>query len=233
MKTYSSKAEAAHRIAERAPQLLRTKNTPLDFRLYLITNRKLFSAQCSMYFALETALEAGVRCIQLRERDLSGRELLDMAVWIRDLTREYRARLFINDRVDIALSVDADGVHLGQHSMPVRAARKIAGDRLLIGVSTHRIDEAEGAERDGADFITFGPVFKTASKEKYGKPLGTEIISEIKSRTSLPVFAIGGITPDRAEEVRDAGADGIALISAILTSADIRKTTKEFLKVLK
>jgi thiamine-phosphate pyrophosphorylase len=186
-----------------------------------------------MYLAFETALEAGVKAIQLREKDLSAKALLDMAYWMRELTNEFGAQLFINDRVDVALSVKADGVHLGRQSIPVQAVRKIAGKTLMIGVSTHTVGEAIEAEKDGADFITLGPVYETPSKAKYGKPVGLETLREAKSRTTLPIFAIGGIKPGNVREVKEAGADGIALISAILTAQDIKKTTEDFLRVMK
>lgn len=204
-----------------------------DFTLYAITDRKLFSAQCALYLAIESILDAGANVVQLREKDLSVRELFDMAVWMRELTNEYGAKLIINDRVDVALAVKADGVHLGRGSMPVHAVRKISRDRLLIGVSTHGIEEAADAERDGADFITLGPIFETPSKLKYGNPLGVDIIREARKRVSIPVFAIGGIKPDSVREVREAGADGVAVISAILGAEDIEKTTEDFLRLLK
>jgi thiamine-phosphate pyrophosphorylase len=220
------------------PEQKQTKTIPTlpmppDFKLYLITDRKFFNAQCSMYMTMETALEAGVRAIQLREKDLSVRQLFDMAVWMRELTEEYGAKLFINDRVDVALSVGADGVHLGLNSIPAHAVRKISGDKLIVGVSTHSIEEAAGAERDGADFITLGPIYETPSKLKYGKPIGVGAIGDVRSRISIPVFAVGGIKPDRVKEVMDAGADGIAMISAILASGDIKESTEEFLRLLK
>jgi thiamine-phosphate pyrophosphorylase len=201
--------------------------------LYVITDRKLFSAQCALYFAIENVLDAGANVIQLREKDLPVRELFDMAVWMRELTTEYGAKLIVNDRVDVALAVKADGVHLGRSSMPVQAVRKIAHDTLMIGVSTHSVDEAVAAERDGADFITLGPIFPTPSKLQYGDPLGVDIIREAGKHVSIPVFAIGGIKPDRVREVREAGADGVAVISAILGAKDIEKTTEEFLRLLK
>jgi thiamine-phosphate pyrophosphorylase len=204
-----------------------------DFKLYLIIDRKFFNAQCSMYMAIETALEAGVGVIQLREKDLSVRQLFDMAVWMRELTGEYGAKLFINDRVDVALSVGADGVHLGLNSIPAHAVRKISGDKLMVGASAHGVEEAITAEKDGADFITLGPIYETPSKLKYGKPIGVDTLGEVKSRVSVPVFAIGGIKLDRVKEVRDAGADGIAMISAILGSNDIKESTEEFLRLLK
>ena len=203
-----------------------------DSKLYLITDRKLFDALCGFYFALEEALSAGVKFVQLREKDLSARELFDMSYWMRDLTNEYNAKLIINDRTDIALSVGADGVHLGRNSMPVHAVRKVSANKLLIGVSTHSVEEAVEAEGEGADFITLGPVYETPSKLRYGMPVGTDIIRKVKSRLSVPVFAVGGIKQDKVKEVRDAGADGIAMISAILTAKDIQKTTGEFLRLM-
>jgi thiamine-phosphate pyrophosphorylase len=213
-------------------QFLNLPMTP-DFKLYLITDRRFFNAQCSMYMTMETALEAGVRAIQLREKDLSVRQLFDMAVWMRELTGEYGAKLFINDRVDVALSVGADGVHLGINSIPAHAVRKISGDKLIVGVSTHSVQEAEAAENDGADFVTLGPIYETPSKLKYGKPIGVDTVREARSRTSIPLFAVGGIKSDRVKEVMDAGADGIAMISAILGSNDIKESTEEFLRLLK
>jgi thiamine-phosphate pyrophosphorylase len=201
-------------------------------RLYLITDRKLFNGQCQMYLALETALEAGVKLVQLREKDLSVRELLDTAGWVRELTREYGARLMINDRVDIALSIGADGVHLGQAGMPAYAVRKIMGSKFLIGVSAHSIDEAVKAEEEGADFIALGPVYETPSKSGHGNPIGIRTLRKAKSHVSAPVFAIGGMKPDKVKEVREAGAHGIAVISAILASRDVKLSTKEFLRVL-
>jgi len=204
----------------------------IDFKLYLITDRKLVTHYASLITAVEEALKGGVKAVQLREKDLGTRELLDMAYTMRKLTGRYNAKLFINDRVDIALSVEADGVHLGQNSMPTYAVRKIAKDKLMIGVSAHSIEEAKQAEEGGADFITLGPVYKTPSKLKYGQPLGVDIIRKTKAEISIPVFAIGGIKKDRIKEVMDAGAGGIALISGILGAENIEEKTEEFMKLL-
>ncbi|MEW6108290.1 MAG: thiamine phosphate synthase [Nitrospirota bacterium] len=201
------------------------------FRLYLITDRKILHRR-GQEDALLEALEGGVRAVQLREKDLSIMELLDMAYRLRELTDRYNARLFINDRIDIALAAGADGVHLGNSSIPAKAARKAAGGKMLIGVSTHSIEEAKKAERDGADFITLGPIYETPSKMEYGRPLGTEILNRAKKEISVPIFAIGGINQDRVEEVLDSGAYGIALISAILASEDIKTTTERFMRLL-
>jgi thiamine-phosphate pyrophosphorylase len=201
-------------------------------KLYLITDRKLFSTQCSMYLAMEDALEAGVKAVQLREKDLSVRELFHMAVWLRELTKEHGARLFINDRVDVAIASGADGVHLGRSSMPVHAVRNLVGESMIIGVSSHSVQEAREAEEEGADFITLGPVYATPSKLKYGDPVGLNMVKEVKSVGAIPLLAIGGIKPDNAKEVMDSGADGLALITGILASVNIRKATEAILRVL-
>jgi thiamine-phosphate pyrophosphorylase len=200
--------------------------------LYLITDRKLFHAQCSLYLALETALQAGVKYIQLREKRLPTRMILDMAYWVIELAREYGAKLLINDRVDIALAAGADGVHLGQKSLPAYAVRKITGDNFLIGVSTHSPREALQAEKDGADFVTLGPIYHTPSKLRYGDPIGVDVIRQVKSQVSVPVLAIGGIKTDSVQEVMSAGADGVAVISGILAAENIRGTTEEFLRLV-
>lgn len=217
---------------------VRTQNTehrfqPVDFRLYLITDRKIYTDKNSFINAIEGALKGGVKAVQLREKDLNTRELLELAYKMRELTKKYHVKLFINDRVDIALAVDADGVHIGQKGIPAHAVRKIVQDKLIIGVSTHSFDEALEAERDGADFITLGPIYETPSKLKYGKPIGVDTLRRVKSKISIPVFGIGGIKLDKVGEVMEAGAHGVALISAILASKDIRKTTEDFLRLLK
>jgi thiamine-phosphate pyrophosphorylase len=203
-----------------------------DLKLYLITDRKLFHAQCSFYLALETALQAGAKYIQLREKQLPTRQILDMAYWVIELIREYGAKLLVNDRVDIALAIGADGVHLGQESFPAHAVRKVTGDNFLIGVSTHGIDEALQAEREGADFITLGPIYNTPSKLRYGDPIGVDMLRQVKSRVSIPVLAIGGIKTDTVHEVVTAGADGVAVISGIFAAEDIRGTTEDYLRLL-
>lgn len=205
----------------------------VDFNLYLITDRTLFPTQCGLYLALEDALKAGVKAIQLREKDLTVKDLVEIAYWMRELTDEYGTKLIINDRADVALSVGADGIHLGNNSIPAHAVRKISEDGFLIGMSTHNLEEALKAEKEGADFITLGPVFETPSKLQSGKPVGVDVIKKVKEKVTVPVFAVGGININRVNEVKEAGADGIALISAILSSKNIKETTEEFVRLLK
>lgn len=203
----------------------------IDFNLYLITDRSIVPDNYILG-AVEEALRGGVRSVQLREKDLRIRELLDLAYRIRDLTKRYGARLFINDRVDVAVAVGADGVHLGRKSIPPSAARKVSNN-LIIGVSTHSVDEAIEAEKDGADFITLGPVFYTPSKAGYGEPVGLETLKRVCSSVSLPVFAIGGIKSDTIKEVLESGAKGVAVISAILGADNIKDAAEKFLRCLK
>jgi thiamine-phosphate pyrophosphorylase len=202
----------------------------LPFKLYLITDRR--ATKLPLPEAIRQALQGGVRAVQLREKDLPVRELLVLARELRELTREFGSRLFINDRVDVAIGVDADGVHLGHQSMPVEAVRRIVGYRMLIGVSTHTIEEAMDAEKGGADFITFGPVFETPSKVKHGNPVGCDAVSGVKNSISIPLFGLGGIQSGNAGSVLRAGAYGIALISAILRSDNIQKATEDIIRQL-
>jgi thiamine-phosphate pyrophosphorylase len=199
---------------------LREFSLSVDFKLYLITDRKV--AKMPLPEAVRLAIKGGVRAVQLREKDLPMRELLALAQELRKITKEFNARLFINDRVDVAVAVDADGVHLGGQSMPPFAVRKIVGGNMLIGASTHSIEEAGEAEKGGADFITFGPIFSTPSKEIFGAPVGIEALRTVKKNVRIPVFGLGGIKSENIAQVMQAGADGIAMISAILAGDDIQ-----------
>jgi thiamine-phosphate pyrophosphorylase len=200
----------------------------IDFYLYLITDRKQVR-RSSLAEVIEAALKSGIKSVQLREKDLSGRDLYETAMEIRNLTTLYGAKLFINDRTDIALAVDADGVHLGGGSIPVSAARRILGGKKLIGVSCHDRPDALSAEENGADFITFGPVYYTPSKAAYGDPVGIAALKETAGLLSIPVFALGGITRENVPQVIASGAHGIALISAIIAAEDPGREAKELL----
>lgn len=192
----------------------------VDFNLYLITDRKQLPPGRSLVETVAAALAGGVRAVQLREKDLAAAELYPLARELRTLTTRYGARLLINDRLDVALAVGADGVHLGGHSLPVAVVRKILGPDKLLGVSAHRPEEVTAAQRDGADFVTFGPVFFTPSKAAYGEPVGLGRLQEACRASTLPVFALGGVTQERLPELLAAGSHGVALIAAILVAAD-------------
>ena len=189
--------------------------------------------------------------IQLREKDLTGKELLTLARELRELTRQYGSKLLINDRIDIALAVDADGVHLGHQSISVQDARRafesssmigtvpilrqdeplsVNRDSPLIGVSTHLLEEALQAESDSADFITVGPVYYTPSKAAYGEPLGIENLKKAAKEIKIPIFALGGIKRENVGEVLNTGAYGVSMISAIMSADDVKKETEEILR---
>jgi len=199
----------------------------IDFNLYLITDRLNLPGKRNLLAAVRQALKGGAAAIQLREKDLEAGELLKLARKIRKLTDEYSARLFINDRFDIALAAGADGVHLTQNSIPADVVRNTVKNKLLIGVSTHSLKEARQAEKGGADFITLGPVYETASKLKYGAPVGIDKFKSITGKIHIPVFALGGIKIENIREVKDAGAYGVSMISEIFAADNIRKKTVE------
>jgi len=199
-----------------------------NFDLYLITDRKLTQGR-ELDWVIERALEGGVKAIQLREKDLSGKELFILAERIQRICQRYQAQLFINDRVDVALAVDAMGVHLGETSMPVPAARLLLGAHCSIGVSTHSLEGARRAEQDGADFIVFGPVYFTPSKADFGVPQGISALQIIVENVALAVYAIGGIKADNLLEAKSVGSRGVALISAIMSAEDPTQAAKQIL----
>lgn len=186
-----------------------------------------------MLWVLQQALDGGVKAIQLREKDLGGRELFFLAEAARKLTQSYHARLLINDRIDLALAVDADGVHLSTTSIPIEAARALLGRQRLLGASTHSLEEVAEAERKGADFVVFGPIYFTLSKAPYGSPQGMAALKTIVEKISLPIYAIGGIKPENIADARRAGVRGVALISAVIGAADPKDATKKILNLLK
>ncbi|OGW57059.1 MAG: thiamine-phosphate diphosphorylase [Nitrospirae bacterium RBG_16_43_8] len=176
-------------------------------------------------------LSSGVRCIQYREKDKSRRDIYREALMLRELTDKFGASLIVNDYTDIALAVNSDGVHLGQSDLPLKEARKIFGKKKIIGISTHSIDEATAAEAGGADYIGFGPVFHTATKDA-GKPKGIAALREIKKIIKIPLIAIGGINAENLGSVIDSGADAVAVSSAIIRG-DVADNVIRFLDILK
>jgi len=203
----------------------------LGFRLYLVTDRRL--AGKDLLTAVRASLDGGVKAVQLREKDMEGGELFSLAGKLRRLTSGYGARLFINGRVDVALAVDADGVHLGQNGFSPADIKKIIGKDKIVGVSTHSVSEAIKAQKLGAHFITLGPIYQTPSKAKYGEPIGLEPIRKAKKTLKIPVFAVGGIKKEKIQEVIEAGSYGVACISAIIKTRNAGKSAGEILSELK
>ena len=167
---------------------------------------------------MAAAVSGGVTCVQLREKHCSTREFLEEARRVRELLVGTGVPLIINDRLDVALAVGADGVHLGQNDMHISDARRLVGERLVIGISAESVADAIRAEAEGADYIGVSPVFTTPTKMDTAPPLGLEGLREIRRAVSLPLVAIGSIRHDNAAEVLRAGADGLAVVSAIVSA---------------
>ena len=178
--------------------------------------------------ALRALLDGGTAIIQLRAKSLAPRNFLELARLARAETRARGCRLIINDRADIALACEADGVHLGQDDLPLAAGRKIMGAKI-IGVSTHDVVQAREAERGGADYVGFGPMFGTTTKDTGYTARGIEMLREIRAAVHLPIVAIGGITEEKAPAVWRAGAHSVAIIGDILQAADIASKTRRIL----
>ena len=193
--------------------------------LCLVTDRRL-NQGTSLPIQVEAALEGGVNMVQLREKDLSAGELLTLAEAIRDVASKAHALFLVNDRVDVALAVGADGVELGEEAMPVQAVRRIAGRRLLIGRSVHSLDGAREAEAHGADFLVVGTIFPTMSKPG-APPVGLKLLAQVRQSVNIPFLAIGGINAANVAQVMAQGAAGVAVISAILGSASPRNAARE------
>ena len=201
----------------------------LDF--VLITNRKV--CETKLTDIIEQAVEGGVGTVQLREKDLSTSDLYSLAKEIRGITKRKGANLIINDRVDIAIAVNADGVHLGWQSLEIGIVRKMVGRDKLIGFSAHNLEEAERAGNSGADYISISPIFDTANKDYFIKPLGVGEIGKIKAQINIPVIALGGINENNVNKVLRNGADGIAVISAILLSDSPKQTVTKICRKIK
>ncbi|MEQ1844557.1 MAG: thiamine phosphate synthase [Nitrospira sp.] len=200
---------------------------PVNFRLLLVTDRHQVHGR-SLSTVLRQAIMAGVPAIQLRERDLPTGELLPLAQEIYSLTAPRAVPLILNDRVDLVLALNLDGVHLRANSLPVSVVRRLIGPNRLIGISTHSVEDVQRANHDGVDYIIFGPIFDTPSKRSFGAPLGLDVLADVCRNSMVPIFAIGGITSERVRDVRQAGAHGVAVIGALLTSADISGAVREF-----
>lgn len=207
---------------------MRRKQPPDNLPLVLITDRNL----CKHPFlnTIKLALKGGVTTVQVREKGLTTHELYSFALELRKITSDFKANLIINDRVDIALAVEADGVHLGWQSFPFPVVRRLLGSEKLIGISTHGRQEALQAKDYGADYITLGPVFETPSKSGLLQPTGTGEMQNIKNEVKIPVIALGGINVENVEAVLAAGADGIAVISSIMYADDPEEAAKSLYK---
>jgi thiamine-phosphate pyrophosphorylase len=200
----------------------------LSSRLLVVTDRHQTMGR-PLVPLLQRALTAGIVAIQLRERDLSARELVTLAREVQAVMAFPGSQLLINDRIDVALALEEVGVHLRSNSLPVLVARQLLGAQRLLGISVHSVEEGLSAESQGADYIVLGPIYETPSKQMFGPPLGIHTLEKACKLVRIPIIGIGGVTAARAREMRRAGAFGAAVITAILGAADVESATRELL----
>ena len=210
---------------------LRVTMKAIDWRLCLVADMEA-AGKRDLVAIIQESVEAGATMIQLRGKNCTTQEFLDLAVRISGFLNPKGIPLIVNDRADIALACEADGLHLGQQDIPLVFARKILGQNRLIGISVNTIEEAQTAEKEGADYVGVGPVYFTSSKDKLPTILGLEGLRSVRENVHIPILAIGGLTAENARAVISAGADGIAVISAIMGEDDISEATKSLLSVL-
>ncbi len=199
-------------------------------KLYAITDTQL--SNCTHPEIVTRMLAGGARIIQLRDKDLNAREMLEAVRECLKLTRPVRVPLIINDRVDVAMAADADGVHLGQEDLSVEEARALLGPKKIIGVSTHSIAQVEKALLTSANYVAVGPIFHTSTKVNPDPVVGLELVRQARQVTSLPLVAIGGITLERAPEVLAAGADSVAVISALYPMPELPSLAEDFARAI-
>jgi len=206
--------------------------SPGLWRLYVITDPKASRGRSHLQVA-EAAIVGGADVLQLRDKEASSGRLYRVALQLRKLTRDAKVPFIVNDRLDIALAADADGVHVGQADLPASVVREIMGPGKILGVSVDTVEEAILAEKDGADYLGVGPVFEAReTKPDAGEPLGVDRIALIRRHCRLPIVAIGGINAENARKVREAGADAAAVISAIVAADDIAHAARRLKRIL-
>ncbi|NLW43878.1 MAG: thiamine phosphate synthase [Syntrophomonadaceae bacterium] len=202
----------------------------VDYSLYLITDRYLIGSK-DFYTSVRRALEGGVTLLQVREKDAASQEFFDIGLKLKEIAAEFNVPLIVNDRVDIALAIDADGVHVGSGDLPLEVVRRLLGPRKILGYSVSNPQEARYGERNGADYLGAGPVYSTGSKKDASNPIGVEALRTIKQSVNIPVVAIGGINASNLNEVKSTGVDGISVISAILSRDDTFAAARELVEL--
>ena len=203
----------------------------LSSRLLVVTDRHQTNGR-PLVPLLQQVLRAAVPIVQLRERDLSAKELVTLAREVQVVTASNKTHLLINDRIDIALALEGVGVHLRSNSLSVSVARQLLGAQRLLGISVHTVEEAMQVESQGVDYIVLGPIYETPSKKMFGPPLGLHALEKACRLVRIPIFGIGGVTAVRAHEMRRAGAFGVAVITAILGAVDVESATRELLEAV-
>jgi thiamine-phosphate pyrophosphorylase len=207
-----------------------TMKPKIDYTLYLVTDRDLMTAD-SIEECVRQAISGGCTVIQLREKTASSYEFYDTALRLRAITASLGVPLIINDRADIALAVDADGVHVGQKDLPYEVVRRIVGPDKIVGVSTHTLKQAKLAEKMGADYIGVGAMFATGTKSD-ATPAGVDVLRNIRKEVNIPMVAIGGISKNNVSLLTDTGVDGIAVVSAVVAEHDIAGAARELKALL-
>ena len=203
----------------------------IDYSIYLVTDRDLMSTE-TLEEAVEQAIIGGCTLVQLREKDCSSLDFYNTAVKVKQITDKYNVPLLINDRLDIALAVDAAGVHVGQSDLPVAVVRKIIGEDKIIGISAGTLEEALKGQRDGADYLGVGAMYATGTK-KDANPTSIEELKKIRENVSLPIVVIGGINKERIKDFEGIEIDGLAIVSAIIAQKDIVEATRELKTIFK
>lgn len=198
-----------------------------DYTLYLVTDRDVLRGR-DLIKCIEESILGGVTLVQLREKNVTSREFYEIAIKVKEVTSRYNIPLIINDRLDIALAIDADGLHIGQKDLPASVARKILGKDKILGVSAATLQESLKAEKDGADYLGVGAVFSTSTK-KDTRDVSYETLSSITSSVNIPVVAIGGINEKNVTKLKESNIDGIAVISCILGKEDVKGAAEKML----
>ncbi len=198
----------------------------LNFQLYILTDSNLSKGRTNEE-VVKAAIAGGADVIQLRGKEYTGRQLLSEALKLKEIASSKGIPLIINDRVDVAVAADADGVHLGQDDLPYKYARRMLGHEKIIGITVHNLEEATQAEKDGADYIGVSSIFTTATKPDATPLEGLEVLTKIKRNVNIPVVAIGGIKEENVALVAKAGADCIAVISAVVSAPDIKEAARK------
>ena len=199
----------------------------IDF--YLVTDSDL--SKKGTLSDVEKAVSAGCKIVQYREKNKSTKEMVTEAFQIKNICAD-KAIFLVNDRIDVALAVDADGVHIGQDDVPISTAREILGESKIIGLSTHELEQAIAAEKSGADYIGLGPIFNTSTKKDAGDGIGPHLIRSVKAAINIPVVAIGGINKENCMPLIEGGVDSLVAISAVVCSDDVERETKEFIELI-
>jgi thiamine-phosphate pyrophosphorylase len=212
---------------------MNNRNIINSWNLYVITDEKLGKKRSHLDIA-KAAIAGGAEVIQLRDKKASSKKLFQTAIILRKLAQQNKVSLIINDRLDIALAVNGDGVHVGQTDIPAHVTRKLIGPDKILGVSACSVEEALEAEAQGADYLGVGPIFEArGTKTDARAPLGLSLLNLLREKCKIPLVAIGGINQDNVKEVIQAGATAAAIISAIVSSEDIQSTTRSIIEIIK